>query len=189
MDVEGKTVVCTGIFSLMTREEAEEKLADLGAHVTGSVSKKTDILFCGAKPGSKLDRARSLGVTVLVESELYTLLGMKVRPDPKPRPKRAPPPVVASAPGTFKGKTVVVTGTMSVGREQIESMLRKAGARVTGSVSKKTDYVVVGVAPGSKLDKAQRLGIPTLTEDALREALRSSATPGGRAPPKNKALQ
>jgi len=171
MDLKGKTVVLTGEFSLMTREEAEAALEKLGAHVTSSVSKNTDIVFAGTKPGSKLTKARSFGVTVLVETELYEALGKKVRPDSKPRKKRAPPAVVADAPSTFRGKTVVVTGTLSVGREEIESMLRAAVARVTGSVSKNTDFVVVGIAPGSKLDKAQRLGIPTLTEDALREAL------------------
>lgn len=171
MTLKGKTVVITGELELMTREEAEAKLEKLGARVGSSVSKNTDILFVGAAPGSKLTRARELGVEVRVEAELYDAIGLKTRADPKPRKKRAPPAVVAKAPKTFEGKTVVVTGTLSMGREEIESLLRDAGARVTGSVSKKTDYLVVGVAPGSKLDKAQRLGIKTLTEDALREVL------------------
>ncbi len=68
----------------------------------------------------------------------------------------------------FKGKTVVITGTMSVSRSIIKSMLEERGAKVSGSVSKKTDYVVYGEEAGSKLDKAEELGVATLTEEQMR---------------------
>jgi DNA ligase (NAD+) len=71
----------------------------------------------------------------------------------------------------FKSKTVVLTGTMSVSRGIIKEMLEKLGAKVSGSVSKKTDYVVYGEDAGSKLAKAESLGVKTLTEEEMRQML------------------
>jgi len=71
----------------------------------------------------------------------------------------------------FKDKTVVLTGTMSVSRGVIKGMLEKLGAKVSGSVSKKTDYVIYGEEAGSKLTKAEKLGVKTLTEEKMREWL------------------
>lgn len=70
------------------------------------------------------------------------------------------------------GKTFVVTGTLeSMGRNEIKAALQERGAKVAGSVSKKTDYVVVGENPGSKADKAAELGVTILDEKALLELL------------------
>lgn len=69
----------------------------------------------------------------------------------------------------FKDKTVVLTGSMSVSRGVIKEMLEKLGAKVSGSVSKKTDYVIYGEDAGSKLTKAEGLGVNTLTENEMRE--------------------
>lgn len=72
----GKTVVLTGTLSVMTRDEAAKKLEALGAKVSGSVSKKTDLVIAGESAGSKLTKARELGVEVLEdEQELLRLLG------------------------------------------------------------------------------------------------------------------
>ena len=71
----------------------------------------------------------------------------------------------------FKDKTVVLTGTMSVSRGVIKEMLEKLGAKVSGSVSKKTDYVIYGEEAGSKLTKAENLGVKTLTEEEMRKLL------------------
>jgi DNA ligase (NAD+) len=72
----GKTVVLTGTLSVMTRDEAAQKLEALGAKVSGSVSKKTDLVIAGESAGSKLTKARELGVPVLEdEEELLRLLG------------------------------------------------------------------------------------------------------------------
>ena len=66
----------------------------------------------------------------------------------------------------FSGKTVVLTGTLSsMGRKEATTLLEDVGAKVTGSVSKATDCVIAGVEAGSKLDKAQALGIQVLNED------------------------
>jgi DNA ligase (NAD+) len=71
----------------------------------------------------------------------------------------------------FKDKTVVLTGSMSVSRGVVKEMLEKLGAKVSGSVSKKTDYVIYGEDAGSKLTKAESLGVVTLSEDEMREMI------------------
>jgi DNA ligase (NAD+) len=73
---------------------------------------------------------------------------------------------------SLAGLTFVLTGTLpSMTREDAQAELEARGGKVTGSVSKKTSYVVVGASPGSKLAKAEQLGVPTLDEDALRHLL------------------
>ncbi len=67
----------------------------------------------------------------------------------------------------FSHKTVVLTGTMSRSREEIKTLLESLGAKVSSLVSKKTDYLIYGEEAGSKLDKAQKLGVATLTEEAM----------------------
>lgn len=67
----------------------------------------------------------------------------------------------------FTGKTVVLTGSMSQPRDEIKVILEKLGARVSGSVSKKTDFVIYGEEAGSKLAKALELGVKTLSESEL----------------------
>jgi DNA ligase (NAD+) len=70
------------------------------------------------------------------------------------------------------GKTFVLTGTLpSLSREQAKEMIEALGAKVAGSVSKKTDYVVAGIDAGSKLDKAQALGLAILDEKQFRELI------------------
>ncbi|BDG19274.1 DNA ligase [Thermus thermophilus] len=67
----------------------------------------------------------------------------------------------------LKGLTFVITGELSRPREEAKALLRRLGAKVTDSVSRKTSYLVVGENPGSKLEKARALGVPTLTEEEL----------------------
>jgi len=89
-----------------------------------------------------------------------------------------PNPVYAQAAAVpsdspFAGKTVVVTGTLtSMDRNAAEDTLRRMGATVSGSVSKKTGYVIFGDKAGSKLDKAKELGVPTMTEEEFIAALK-----------------
>ena len=78
----------------------------------------------------------------------------------------------ARVPKPLAGKTIVLTGTLAtLTRDEAKDMLEAAGAKVAGSVSKKTDYVVAGAEAGSKLDKARELGVTVLDEDGLRELL------------------
>jgi len=73
----GKTFVLTGTLPTLTREDAAARIAAQGGRVTGSVSKKTDYVVVGADAGSKYDKARELGITLLEEQDLLNLLGSK----------------------------------------------------------------------------------------------------------------
>jgi len=86
----------------------------------------------------------------------------------------------AHLPKPLAGTTFVLTGTFpTLSRDQAKDLLEAAGAKVAGSVSKKTSYVVAGTEAGSKLDKAQELGIPVLDEVAMLALLDA----GAEAPP------
>jgi len=71
----GKTVVLTGSLTQLSRDEAKDRLAALGAKVSGSVSKKTDLVIAGEAAGSKLAKAQELGIAVIDEAEMIRLLG------------------------------------------------------------------------------------------------------------------
>ena len=73
--LENKTVVITGTFEQLDRLKIKDALENIGAKVTGSISKKTDILFAGEKAGSKLEKANSLGVKVMDQKALIELIG------------------------------------------------------------------------------------------------------------------
>ena len=73
-DLQGKTFVITGTLASLGRNEAKDRLVSRGAKVSGSVSGKTDYLVAGENPGSKLDKARSLGVQILNEKDLFDIL-------------------------------------------------------------------------------------------------------------------
>ena len=92
--------------------------------------------------------------------EIEELLAAGVRPPAPVRSRRMPQA------GTFKDKILVLTGTLSsMARQQAKVLIEQHGGRVTGSVSKKTDFVVVGENPGSKMAEAEKLGITVLAED------------------------
>jgi DNA ligase (NAD+) len=77
--------------------------------------------------------------------------------------------VGTSLPQTLSGKILVVTGTLSgFSREQVKEFIQAHGGKVTDSVSRSTDYLVVGEDPGSKVDKARQLGVALLTEEQLK---------------------
>jgi len=74
--------------------------------------------------------------------------------------------------GPLAGKTFVLTGALpALKRSEAKSLIERAGGKVTGSVSKKTDYVVAGAEAGSKLEKAEKLGVEIIDEDKLRGML------------------
>ena len=74
--------------------------------------------------------------------------------------------------GGLSGKSFVLTGTLdTLSRNAAKTMIEEKGGKVTGSVSKKTDYIVAGDAPGSKLEKGKKLGIPIIDETTLKQLL------------------
>jgi DNA ligase (NAD+) len=89
-------------------------------------------------------------------------LGMR----PQVEPKRAP-----AADSPFIGSTWVITGTLSQAREEIAEIIIRRGGKVSGSVSKKTSYVLAGEAAGSKLEKAKKLGVRVVGEAEFRKML------------------
>jgi DNA ligase (NAD+) len=133
---------------------SEEELAaipDIGPKIAASVAS----FFADPDNRALLARLRAAGVR---------------QEDPEPEPAPAPT-------GPLAGKTFVLTGTLPRWtREEATRAIEAAGGRVTDSVSRRTDYVVAGERPGSKLDRARALGIPVLDEDGLRALLE------GRAP-------
>jgi DNA ligase (NAD+) len=86
-------------------------------------------------------------------------------------------PAAVKAGGPLEGKTVVVTGTLAgFDRQGAEEAIRAAGGKASSSVSRKTDYLVAGESAGSKLTKAQELGLPVLDEEAFRRLLAGDAS-------------
>lgn len=97
---------------------------------------------------------------------LHDLEAAGLSPTPPPLPAAGSP----SAP--FSGKTIVLTGTLpSLSRDEATALIESAGGKVSGSVSKKTSYVLAGDEAGSKLQKARDLGVPILDETAFRRLL------------------
>ncbi|HEY5914921.1 MAG TPA: NAD-dependent DNA ligase LigA [Verrucomicrobiae bacterium] len=123
---------------------------DVGEVIAGSV-----VQWQGDGRNRKLvERLRKAGVNF--KSELY-----------RPRAQAGP----------LAGKTFVLTGTLpNLKREEATAKIEAAGGKVSGSVSKKTDYVVAGEEAGSKLDKATKLGVPVITEAALLKLLGEAKT-------------
>jgi DNA ligase (NAD+) len=92
-------------------------------------------------------------------------------------PERPSAQVLAAVDGPLAGKTLVVTGTLEgFDRQAAEDAIRAAGGKPAGSVSKKTDYLVAGDNAGSKLAKAQEIGVPIIDEAGLRRMLAGEST-------------
>jgi DNA ligase (NAD+) len=154
----GKTFVVTGSLTKYGRDDVEALIKSLGGKPTGSVSSKTDFVLAGEDAGSKLAKAKELGVKVIDEAEFEKMIA------------GASVPAAAAVPGvpagvSLAGKTFVVTGSMQkYDRVGIEGLIKALGGKVTDSVSSKTDYLVAGDKAGSKLAKAKELGVAVLSE-------------------------
>ncbi len=157
----GKTVVVTGTLVNYKRADIEKLIADLGGKAASSVSKNTDFVVVGTDAGSKLDKARALGVKTLSEEEFDKLVADL---------KRKAPDVPAAANGPLAGKTVVVTGTlMNYDRRGVEALIEQLGGKAASSVSRNTSFVVAGEDAGRKLEKARELGVQVLDEAAFQK--------------------
>ena len=79
--------------------------------------------------------------------------------------------IISNQVKTLENKTIVITGSLFMGRDDIKAKLEELGAKISGSVSKKTDLVIAGEEAGSKLEKAQDLGVNITYNDVLRAIL------------------
>jgi DNA ligase (NAD+) len=93
--------------------------------------------------------------------------GVNMTQPRRPRPAAGPDNPLA-------GKTFVITGTLSKPREAFEALIKDHGGKVSSSVSKKTNYVLAGESPGSKLEKARTLGVTVLTEAEFDQLLKGN---------------
>lgn len=146
-----------------------EETADVLAHEAGSIEKLAQMteeeLLSIDGVGEKMASAI---VAHFQEShnrkEIEALLDAGVKPVAPKKIKRTD--------HDFSGKTFVLTGTLShYTRDEAASLIKERGGKVSGSVSSKTDYVLVGEEPGSKLDKAKELGVKTLNEAQFEKML------------------
>jgi DNA ligase (NAD+) len=130
--------------------EIAGKKAGIGPEIAESVNG-----FLNSEAGKKLvAELKELGVSLA---------------STQPEPSAAP---AASANNAFAGKTIVITGTLAgYEREELKKRLEALGARVSGSVSSKTHFLIAGAEAGSKLSKAQELGVPVWDEAKLNEEL------------------
>ena len=79
---EGMTFVLTGTLPMLSRAQAQEMIRKNGGKATGSVSKKTSIVLAGESAGSKLDKARELGVRIIDEAQFLQMIEQQKRPEP-----------------------------------------------------------------------------------------------------------
>jgi DNA ligase (NAD+) len=126
---------------------------------------------------TEADLQRSEGIGPEVAGSVALFFRQRANREMIARLKRAGVDVTAprrprTAPGKLTGKTLVLTGTLpNLSRDEATALIVEAGGKVTASVSKKTDYVVVGAEPGSKLAKAEQLGVAIVDEAGLRKLL------------------
>ena len=189
--LDGKTFVLTGTLPTMARDEASAAIRALGGRVVGSVSRKTDYVVVGDNPGSKLQKARRLEIEVLEEADFRRLLdGGAAGGSPSAAGNGTEAPVVPllepvtrgeeqsvgdaqglAVPAPFAGRTFVLAGRLRTKQAEAKARIEALGGRVTGSVSRDTDYVVAGASPGSKRQKAEQLGVAVIDEAGFQALL------------------
>jgi NAD-dependent DNA ligase len=189
---EGRTFCFTGQFVFGTRDKCEHSVQERGGTCLDRPTSTTDFVVIGTVAterwahesfGRKIEGAISLrrnghNLKIIAEEHWVTFLDrFAARPSLR-SPQRRVDSVRKSAPktcssvasrsGPVSGKTFVLTGTLRhLKREEAAAKIEAAGGKVSGSVSKKTDYVVAGEEAGSKLEKAQKLGVKIIDEAAL----------------------
>ena len=142
------------------REASVEEIGETPGHRADHRRERVGVLPRSAQPGSARPSGGGRGDHG----------GVRRRRSAAARGRR--PGARPGAAGPLAGKTFVLTGTLpTLSRQEATDLIVAAGGRVTGSVSAKTDYVVVGEEAGSKLAKAQELGIALLDEEGLRRLL------------------
>ena len=153
--LDGKTIVFTGALS-ESRKAHEEKVNTVGARYVNSVSSKTDYLVVGKEPGAvKLEAAKKHGVKKLTEKQWLKILNEAYK-------------------RTLLNKKIVFTGKLDQPRSTQEKLAKKLGAAPTGSISGKTDFLIVGANPGkSKLDAAKKYDVQIISESLWNEIVQT----------------
>ena len=172
----GRRFCFTGTFAIGHRGVCVDMTEERGAIVVPALTQELDYLVVGAfrteawihsTHGRKIERAvelRSLSGRLKIVGEEAWIQAIRNAPTALPP---APERVVVPAPvvGVFSGKTFVLTGTLpTLSREEATAKIEAAGGKVSGSVSKKTSYVLAGEEAGSKLEKARSLGVAVIDE-------------------------
>lgn len=176
MNVSGKKIVLAGKFS-RNKKELTAQLTALGAKVTARVSGATELCFEGTTGSAAARDAGAKNIPIHTEAELFELLDGETSSAPTTTSEEAHAPRTDTATASvevdvFDGKTLVLTGKFAtMSRGDAKKLLTLAGAKVSGSVSKKTDILVYGADAGSKLTKAQSLGVELMTELEMIELL------------------
>jgi NAD-dependent DNA ligase len=185
-----KSFCFTGTFIFGTRTQCQKAIASWGGVIHKYPIHETDYLVVGdlgsrdwihSTSGRKIARAieiRSNGHPIRLIAEQHWIASLECINDEAESASSQPevisiattvilPAVLTSnSPALLTGKTIVVTGTLKrYKRDEIEALIVKLGGRASGSVSKKTDFLVAGEEAGSKLEKAQKLDVKVLTED------------------------
>lgn len=183
---ESKTFCFTGEFIFGSRGKCEEAVLRRGGNCVLKPTTVTHFVVIGtiANPrwahqlyGRKIESAVSLQgsghkIKILAEEHWVTFLEKFPQRAIESATGLAKTPSVILQAGPLVGKTFVLTGTMpNLKREEAAARIEAAGAKVSGSVSKKTDFVVAGAEAGSKLDKANALGIKVIDEAELLKML------------------
>ena len=169
IDASRSTTLTRFLYALGIREVGEATAASLASHfgkLNGiSAASVEDLIGVQDVGPIVASRIQSFFDESHNQDVIRRLIELGVRwteSEPQPKP----------ADGPLSGKTFVLTGTLSeMTRDEAKQEIQARGGKVTGSVSKKTDFVVHGEKPGSKLAKAQKLEVATLDETALRKLL------------------
>jgi len=151
----------------VTARNLSQRFRDIDSLLNASAEEIAQTQGIGEKMASSIrEQLDDERMRALIED--LRAVGLRLR-------EEGPPP----SQGPLAGRTLVLTGTLpNWSREQATERIMAAGGRVTGSVSKKTDYLVAGESPGSKLQTAERLGVAVLDEAGLQEILEGASEAG-----------
>lgn len=147
----------------LTWFESMERLVQESSDTDEQSKRLLSIDGIGPKGVVSLKAFFSLSKNASLVSDLISSLSIKPLNEPTEPPKQ----------GSLNGQTFLFTGTLSIPRSEAEKRTQTQGGKIATSLSAKTSYLVVGDKPGSKVAKAQSLGVPCLTEDAWQELLES----------------
>ena len=157
------------IYALGIRFVGEQTAKILAAHFgaldklcTASTEELTSVESIGPKVAESLQSAFS---DLKMQQEIKELQSLGVQ---------WPGPQARSADLALEGKKLVLTGALPIARDQVKELIESLGGQVSSSVSKKTDYLVAGEDPGSKLARAESLGVPILNWEEFQRLLKKS---------------